>query len=119
MKSVLIAIAAVLVMAVTAMAGGFLELDASNQRDIQGFAPNGSLGQTLTVNSVTVDMTGSLAYGLYAPSTGCKVRSMATSAKGTNLQRTVLDSQWTVRVVNRATPFVNFSGCTSGELAIQ
>lgn len=115
--AVFVALMALMVSSV-AVAGGFMERD-SDKVAVQGFAPDGTLSQLLTVNSVTFDMSKRLAYGVYAPSAGCKVRSMATSAKGANVQRTVIDGQVTVRVVNRASPFVNFSGCTAAEIDIQ
>lgn len=113
-------IVALVLVASTSFAAGFLERDRDTVR-IQGFAPDGTLGQALTVNSTTVDMTNALAFGVYVPSTTttCKVRTMLTTAKGSNRQRTVPDSVWNIQLVNKATPYANFSGCTSGELTIQ
>lgn len=85
---------------------------------VQGPAPNGTLSQILTVASTTVDATGSIWWGLYAPA-DCKYRLMPTSAKASYPQHTAPGGSLTGRVVNSATPFVNFSGCTGGELQRQ
>lgn len=109
---------ALLLMATTALAGGKLEKDL-NGNLIQGFAPDGNYSQTLTVASVTYDMTSDMMWSLYAPSTGCKIRITPTSAKGSFPQHTIPDAMHIVRVVNRNTPFINYSGCTNGELQRQ
>ena len=115
----LIVLALVLISS-TALAAGFLEVDKTATK-IQGYSPDGTLGQALTVNSTTVDMTNAMAFGVYVPSTTttCKIRTTATIAKGANRQATVPDSVWNIRIVNKLTPYANFSGCTSGELTIQ
>lgn len=92
-----------------------LERDA-DRNVIQGPAPNGLLSQILTVNSTTIDMSKTTWWGLYAP-TACKYRLMPTSAKGAYPQFTVPEAQTTSMLVNRNTKFVNYSGCTSGELS--
>ena len=114
-------ILALVLIASTAFAAGTIEKTGEGNIPIQGFAPNGTLGQALTVNSTTVPMVGRMAFGVFVPSTttGCKLRMMPTTAKSTYRQATVPDSTWNVRVVNSASPFANFSGCTSGELTIQ
>ena len=114
----LITILAIVALASPVFAAGGRLSQTNDKRDIQGFSPNGTLGAALTVNSVTYDMSYVTAYGVYVPATGCKIRSMATPAKGTNLQRTVVDGIWNIRVVNPRSPFVNFSGCFNGELTI-
>lgn len=96
---------------------GFLERDL-NGAAVQGGAPNGLLSQTLTLNPATIDASGSLWWSLYAP-VACKVRLMPTSANGAYPQFTAPAGVTTSRYVNRATPFVNFSGCTGGELQRQ
>lgn len=117
MKRGLIAVA-MLLAASTAYAAGFLERDGDAVR-VQTFAPNGNFGQALTVNSVTVDLTNAIMYGVYAPGAGCKIRTMDTTAKGTHFASTSIAATWTVRAVNKSTPFLNLSGCTTGELVIQ
>lgn len=90
----------------------------SNGYVMQGAAPDGTLSQTLTVNSVTIDMSSNLWWGLYAP-TACKVRLMPTTAKASYPTFTAPINTLTQRYINKLTPFVNFSGCTNGELQRQ
>lgn len=111
-------ILALMLVATTSFAGGTIEKDGKGNV-FQGFAPNGILAQLLTVVSTTVDMTSYAAYVLYPPSAGCKVRQMATTAKGANIQTIQPATTWIVKTVNRSTPFVNMSGCTAAELHIQ
>lgn len=111
-------ILAVLAMATTASADGFLQQDASKQTKIQGFAPNGTLSAVLTVNSVTYDMTQRLAYSIYSPA-DCIVRITATSSKTGSVSGPVIGGQWNTIVVNTATPFASISGCTNGYLRRQ
>lgn len=94
---------------------GMMEND-SNGRPVQGGAPNGLLSQTLTVASTTVEMD--LWWGMYT-SVDCKVRLMPTTDKGGYPQFTAVGGTFTSRLVNRITPFINFSGCTGGELQRQ
>lgn len=118
MKKCLTLMAVLLALASTAFAAGFLERDGDAVR-VQVFAPNGNFGQALTVNSVTVDLTNAAMYGVYAPGAGCKVRVMDTTTKTGHFASTSIAATWTVRAVNRATPFLNLSGCTTGELVVQ
>ena len=86
---------------------------------IQGFAPNASYQQILTVASTTIDISDNLWWGIYAP-TACKYRLMPTSAKGTYPQFTVPATSPMGMVIHRAsTSFLNLSGCTSGEFSRQ
>ena len=86
-----------------------------NGNTIQAPAPNGELSQTLAVVSTTIDMTSNIWWNLYAPA-ACKIRLQPTTAKGAYPQFTAPINTNTSRHINRATPFVNFSGCTGGEL---
>ena len=95
-------------------AGGLLEKDGDN-RPVNGAAPNGLYSAILTVNSTTTDMSGDIWWGVYAPSTGCKFRLTPTAAKGSYPAFTVPDGQVFGFIVNKATPFLNLSGCTSAE----
>ena len=106
---------ALVLMATAAFAGGTLERDGSNSAIIQGYAPDGLKSQILTVNSTTIDMTNDLYWSLYS-TTACKFRQMPTSAKGAYPQFTVPASERIGFVVHKNTKFVNYSGCTSGEL---
>lgn len=81
---------------------------------IQGFAPNGKLGADLTNASTTRDHRNVTSWQLYTPN-DCKFRVMSTATKRGKL-RTWLGGMRDGKVVNPATPFTNFSGCTSGEL---
>lgn len=118
MRKCLIFALALLAMASTVFAAGFLERDGDSTK-VQVFAPNGNLGQALTVYSVTLDLTNAMMYGVYAPGAGCKVRVMDTTTKNGHFASTSVAATWTVRAVNRATPFLNLSGCTTGEVIIQ
>ena len=104
----------ILLTASTVFANGLMEKDR-NGNIVQGFAPNGTLSQTLTVNSVFVDMSDSLYWNLYAI-TACKLRITPTAAKASYPTFTAAVNTNVGRFVNRNTPFVNFTGCTNGEL---
>lgn len=118
MKKSLTIMAVLLALASTTFAAGFLERDGDAVR-VQVFAPNGNFGQALTVNSVTLDLTNALMYGVYAPGAGCKIRLMDSTTKNGHYASTSIAATWTVRAVNRATPFLNLSGCTTGEVVVQ
>ena len=117
MKKLFITAVMILATATTIFAAGIMERDL-NRNIIQGAAPDGNLSQLLTVNATTIDMTSTLWWDLYPPSTGCKYRLMplSTSTKSLYPQFTVPDGTKTGYVINRNTAFVNFSGCTSAEL---
>ena len=117
MKKFILLLALVAATSVGAAETGFLERD-HNGSVLQGGAPNGLLSQTLTVYSTTVDARGSIWWALYPP-TACKVRLMPTSAKGAYPQFTAPVGVTISRYVNKATPFINLSGCTDGELQRQ
>jgi len=117
MKKFILLLALVAATPALAAETGFLERD-HNGAVLQGGAPNGLLSQTLTVYSTTVDGTGSIWWALY-PQADCKVRLMPTSAKGSYPQFTAPGTTTTSRLVNKVTPFINFSGCTGGELQRQ
>ena len=106
-------IAAILLTATSAFAAGFLQQDASQQTKIQGFAPNGLYSAVLTVNSTEFDFSSFLAYSVYAPA-DCKVRIKDSTTKTNHIQEPILGGQWNTIVVNKATPFADISGCTSG-----
>lgn len=95
---------------------GFAEKDL-NGNVLQGGAPNSALTQALTVASTTVDMSGSIWWSLYTPS-DCKFRITPTSAKGAFPQDTAVTGR-TEFMVNRLSPFVNFSGCANAVLQRQ
>jgi hypothetical protein len=85
---------------------------------IQGAAPNGLLSEILTVASKTISKV--LYWEVYNPATdGCKWRTMPTAAKGAYPQFTIPVATAKGYIVNKATPFVNFSGCTNGQLLQQ
>lgn len=110
-------IAAILLITSSAFAAGVIQTDGQGQA-IQGGAPNGFLSQLLTVNSTTVDMTNNIYWSLYS-TTACKYRIMPTTAKGVYPAFTIPASERVSFVVNQNTKFINFSGCTSGELSRQ
>ena len=117
MKKLILLLVLIAATPVVAAETGYLERDYSGTV-LQGGAPNGLLSQTLTINSTTIDGTDSIWWSLYPP-TDCKVRIMPTSAKGSYTQFTAPVGVSLSRFVNKATPFINFSGCTSGELQRQ
>lgn len=81
------------------------------------FAPNGKKDVALTVNSTTVDMRLDNGWATWTP-TACSYRTMSTATKA-GLTRTLPANTYNQRYVNSKTPFINFSGCTSGELQRQ
>lgn len=85
---------------------------------VQGFAPNGLSSTVLTVASVTYDMKAYAAFSVYAPADGF-IRFMTSTSKVGSIQEPVEVGHWNTFVVNKATPFVNFSGMTSGFLRRQ
>lgn len=90
-----------------------LPRDGGGQK-LQGFAP-GKRSQALTVNSVTT--SGDIGWSVYSP-TACKFRAMSTATKA-GVQFTIPVNTTIERRVNVSAPFINFSGCTSGELQRQ
>jgi len=84
---------------------------------IHDFAPTGQKSVALTVNSQTVNASDDLRYSIYSP-TACIFRMMTTATKS-GIRHTLPANAVTARAVNPATPFLNFSGCTSGELQRQ
>jgi len=84
---------------------------------INDFAPSGRKSAELTVSSVTVDATDDLRYSIYSP-TACAFRLMSTATVA-GIKHTLPANAITSRAVNPATPFLNFSGCASGELQVQ
>lgn len=81
---------------------------------MQAYAPNGKKAQNLTAASTTINHSANTAWSLYTPN-DCKYRNMSTATK-MGLQRTWLGGDRTVQVVNPSTKYVNYSGCTNGEL---
>ena len=81
---------------------------------IQGHASNGKKAQNLTVNNTIVDHRPNASWELYTPN-DCKFALQSTATKG-GLTRTWSGGIRSGQVVNAATPFVRYSGCTSGEL---
>jgi hypothetical protein len=119
----LLTIIAVLAMATSALATGLSTepFPIISPAKIQVFAPDGTTATTLTVNSVTVNLSNYIMFAVESGSgTTCNVRLMPTSAKGAYVQ-TVLRVAGTlfIRAKNSATPFANFSGCTAGSYSLQ
>lgn len=81
---------------------------------MQAFAPDARKATSLGVASQTIDMTNDIAWSVYVPS-GCKFRVMSTGTKA-GPTRTVPSATWLIRNIKSRSAFVNFSGCTSGEL---
>lgn len=117
MKNFLLVVLCSCFVSSVAMAAGALPTDR-NGVAVQLFSPNGAQSQLLTVVNTTINMSADTAWELYAP-TACKVRFLPTTARGTNPTMTVLVGTTVTKGVNRLTPFINFSGCTNGELRRQ
>lgn len=100
-----------------AKAAALLEND-SNGRPVQAFVPDDSKSIMLTVVKQTVDMTNDLYWQLYSP-TACKYRMMDTATVTGHNQYTSPADANTSRGRHRNFPFINFSGCTNGELQRQ
>jgi len=94
-----------------------LTVDAYGVR-VQGFASNGAEDVNLTIASRTIDMTNEVAWSIYVPDANCKFRTMSTATKQ-GLKRSVPATTWMTRNVHPRSMFINFSGCTSGELQRQ
>lgn len=105
-------IIALLAMATTASA---LEKDPKTKEPIQGFAASGLESAALTINSTWYDLSNYEAFSATAPA-DCKIRLAATQSKTSTVQEPIYGGQWNTLVVSSATPWANFSGCTSGNL---
>lgn len=92
--------------------------DPVSQELIQGPRFSGLASAVLTVNSVTYDMRLYPVFSVYAPA-DCKIRLMASTSKTGSVSEPVLGGQWTTLIIHAATPYANFSGCTSGVLRRQ
>lgn len=90
----------------------------SNGYPVQGFTPDDSKSISLTIYKQTVDMTNDLWWSLYSP-TACKYRMMDSATVTGHKQYTITADSNTSRGKHSNFPFINFSGCTSGELQRQ
>lgn len=97
-----------------------LQREAGSNTPIQGAAWHGAKAAVLTVASTVVDFGKDLAYSIYSP-TDCFERWMpaSTSTKSSYVKTPIVSGQWQTAVINSATPFGNFSGCTGGYLKRQ
>lgn len=103
-------IAAIVLAASTAFAGGTFQTDASQQTKIQGYAEDGTLSTALTaLKSTTVNMVNMLAYKLYCAADS-KYRLTPTADKGAYPQHTVPGGVPKVGVVNKNSTFLHYSG---------
>ena len=84
---------------------------------VQGFASNGRGDVALTAKSVTVDMSNEIAWSAYVTG-GCKFRTMTTATKA-GMTRTLPAATWMTRNIHPRSQFINFTGCTNGELQRQ
>lgn len=95
---------------------GPLTVDSFGVR-VQGFAPNGKDSVALTINKVTVDMRDEITWSAYTP-TACSYRAMSTVTR-VGLKQTLPANTRTTMNVHPKSMFLNFTGCTSGELQRQ
>lgn len=109
-------IIAVLLLGVTcvAYADRQLQVDGRSQT-VQGFAPDGKKSQALTVYKTTVNMSNDIAWNIYAGA-ACKFRVMSTTTVVGMTSTLPISTRSMVYGVNKNTPFINFTGCTSSEL---
>lgn len=114
---VLSVIVAVLCLSFVAYADRAELVKDGQKTKINGFAPNGAKDISLGVASQTVDMRNDVAWSVNSP-VDCKYRTMSTATKA-GRQKTIIASSPRTLVVNTASPFINFSGCTLGELERQ
>lgn len=110
--AVLVTLAAASAFALTPLPG-----TDGNRGNITTFAPNGTKNVTTTVVSVTTDMRNDAQWTFYGMST-CKYRAMATATKSGTTNK-LPAATFVTRAVNPATPFINLTGCKSGELQRQ
>lgn len=115
MKRVLITIVMLMSFVVSAFAGMLAD---GGGRVVPTIAPDGNQSQTLTLYSTIIDMTKNVRWILFSP-TACKARILPTNAKGTKPAFTIPQNTFVERGVHRDSVFVNFSGCTLGELQRQ
>jgi len=79
-----------------------------------GFAPNGVEAALLTVNQTQYEMSAYVAFSVYSP-VACIMRLTAGTSRNGSISEAIPASLWTVPLyVNRATPYLNLSGCTGG-----
>lgn len=102
--------------AVSAYALPELPRDGGGQK-IQDFAPNGKKSVALTVNSQTINFVSDIRWEVYTPS-ACSFR-LQSSATKVGMKLTLPANAITKRAVNRVTPYVNYTGCASGELQVE
>jgi hypothetical protein len=113
MKNIIIAAIITLLFALVAIAASPLPGVDGNRGNVTDFAPNGSKDGVTTVNGVTVDMRNDAKWAFYAMST-CKFRTMSTTTKSGRTRRLPAGSH-VIRGVNPKSPYINFTGCKSGE----
>jgi hypothetical protein len=93
-----------------------LQRDGQGQK-IQGFAPDGKKSQALTVVYTVVDTSNDTAWESYTP-TACSFRLQSTATKA-GMKLSLPANARIERKTNLSTPFVSYTGCTSGELQRQ
>lgn len=106
-KLIIAAIICSVPLVVWASTTGRLESDASGNLS-SNFAPNGKLEVTLTGNPQTINMTGGGQWTAYVTTAGF-FRTMSTATR-VGIKHTLPANTWTSRAVNKATPFINFTG---------
>ena len=85
---------------------------------VQVMAPDSRAETDLTVYSTVVDMKGRLMWQAFSPG-ACTFRIMTTATKVYAHPRTLPAATWLLRGVGQKTGrFVNFTGCTNGQLEI-
>lgn len=112
MKKAILAVAITLIITGTASAGRLTKDD--NMNPIQGPAYDGSKSAALTVASTIVDLSRDVSYAIYTTASNCFERFMpsASATKSSYVKTPIPSDTWHTAVVNSATPFGNFSGCT-------
>ena len=114
MKNVIVVIVSIFILSMVAWgAKSDLPRDLSGQK-LQFHSPDSSKNIALTVASRTVDMADDLSYSVYTPS-ACKFRVMSTATKAGSQKALLAGGRLTLGV-KAGSSFINFSGCTNGEL---
>jgi len=116
-KGILLSILIVPALSVLAFAAkSDLPVDGKGIR-VNQFAPSGKKSVELTVASQNINHADDIAVEIYAP-TACIFRLQSTATKQ-GIKLTLPANVRIVRGVNAATPYINYSGCTSGQVQVQ
>lgn len=114
---IVLAILLLLGMSSTTFAAGPLMRSKPGNDPVPAFATHGAYVSVLGVGSTIIDLSNDTAFSVYCTNGGW-VRYMpsTTSTKASYVKVPVPLETWMTEGVHSATPFVNFSGCSTGYL---